>query len=113
MPKQTRLATRAKLSKTQHIHINRCESTVGDGTADSASKGESGVEGGTTELGSRGGSDLLDGGIDLRRAGRHCWAGHCECVCMCKAINRNKNINRLRGDSVLSRMRILGIRYVC
>lgn len=45
---------------------------MGDGTADSAGKGESGVERGTGELAGGSGSDLLDGGVDLCRAGRDC-----------------------------------------
>jgi hypothetical protein len=55
-----------------HVHIDGRKSTVGDGTADSAGKGESGVERGTAELARGGGGDLLDGGIDLCRAGRDC-----------------------------------------
>ena len=48
---------------------------MGDGTAGSAGKGESGVESDTAELG-LGDSGLGDGGIDLGRAGRLCRAGH-------------------------------------
>ena len=42
---------------------------MGDGTADCASQGESGVERDAAELLGSVGSDLLDDGIDLCRAG--------------------------------------------
>ena len=55
--------------KGNNLHIDGSESTVGDGTADSAGKGESGVESNAAELGRGGGLGLLDDGIDLGRAG--------------------------------------------
>jgi hypothetical protein len=63
------------------LHIDGCEGTVGDGTADSASQGESGVESDTAELLGSAGSDLLDDGIDLCRAGggKRC---HLDYVCV-------------------------------
>lgn len=56
------------------LHIHGCEGTVGDGAADGASQGESGVEGKAAELGS--GSGFLHDSVDLGRAGRLYWAGH-------------------------------------
>lgn len=52
---------------------------MGDGAAESTSKGETGVQ---VNAGGLGGSDdgggLLDDGIDLGRAGRGCLSSHCE-----------------------------------
>lgn len=53
----------------EDLHVDRSESTVGDGTADCASQGESGVESHAAELLGGAGSDLLHDGIDLCRAG--------------------------------------------
>ena len=53
-----------------HLHIDGSEGAVGDGTADSACKGESGVEGNATEL--------LSGSVNLDSGS--CRRGHCECV---------------------------------
>lgn len=53
------------------LHINGGKTTVGDGTADGTSKGESGVEveaGGRVDVGS--GGDVLLDSIKLGRAGR-------------------------------------------
>ena len=52
------------------LHIDRGETTVGDGTADGTSKGESRVEIETAELLGSGGLDVLLDGIHLGGAGR-------------------------------------------
>jgi hypothetical protein len=52
------------------LHIDGCEGTVGNCTADSTGQGESRVELDTAELFGGVCDDLLDDSIDLRRAGR-------------------------------------------
>ena len=53
----------------QHLHIDGSETTVGNGTADCTSQGESRVELKTAELLWGVCGDVLDNGVDLRRAG--------------------------------------------
>jgi hypothetical protein len=55
-----------------NLHIDGCESTVGDCTADSTCQSESGVEGNAAELLGGFGGEILDDGIDLRRASGGC-----------------------------------------
>ena len=78
------IAPRGQVAKCrsweQNLHIDGCEGAVGDRTADCASQGESGVESDAAELLGGVGSDLLDDGIDLRRAGRRNRC-HLEYVC--------------------------------
>lgn len=64
---------------SEDLHIDGCEGTVGDGAADSASKGESGVEGKARQLLRLGGLEVLLESIKLHRAGGS-WRGlrsHC------------------------------------
>ena len=62
------------------LHIDRRETTVGQGTADGTGEGESGVEGETAELLGLIGLDVLLDGIELDRAGRagRVCGSHCE-----------------------------------
>lgn len=55
----------------ENLHIDWGEGCVGDGAADGAGEGESGVESWTAEL-------LNSLGLDNNWGG----GGHCECVCM-------------------------------
>lgn len=65
-----------------YLHIDGCESSVGDGTADGTGKGESRVEVDTAELlwGTLGLDSLLDG-VQLAGASRGGWC--CRCVAHC------------------------------
>ncbi|KAI6756701.1 hypothetical protein HG530_011299 [Fusarium avenaceum] len=58
-----------------NIHIDGGKTTVGDGTADSTGKGESGVESETRLLLGSLSLDALDDGVDL---GGSCRGSHCE-----------------------------------
>lgn len=51
------------------LHIDGGEATVGDGTADGTSKGESGVEREAAQLLRSGSSDILLDGVQLDGAG--------------------------------------------
>lgn len=77
------------------LHIDGCEATVGDRTADCTSQGESGVELKTAELLGGVGGDLLDDGIDLRRASGCCGRGHC-IICMCGCVGAREAIRRMK-----------------
>lgn len=60
---------RNRVGKRMRLHIDGGKTTVGDGTADGTSKGESGVEVETAQLCWVGdGSDILLDGIQLGRA---------------------------------------------
>lgn len=68
--------TRANDGSDCNLHIDRSESTVGDGAADSTSEGESGVELEPRE-GSRGGRS-----VDLRSSSGGHYYGLCERLCL-------------------------------
>lgn len=71
-----------KREQQSDLHIDGGKTTVGDGTADGTSKGESGVEVKARQLCWAVGSGLLLDGIKLDRAGRGGRGGssgrHCE-----------------------------------
>lgn len=58
-----------------NVHINGCETTVGNGAADGTSKGESGVESKAAQLLGSVGLGRLDDGVNLVLHGTR----HCEC----------------------------------
>lgn len=58
-----------ELEEGANLHIDGCEASVGDSTADCTSQGESRVESNTAELLGGVGGDLLNRGIELGRAG--------------------------------------------
>lgn len=67
-------------ARVEHnLHIDGSQGTVGDGAADGASKGETGVEGEAAQLLGLGSLDILDNGVELGRAGRFRVGGHCDC----------------------------------